>query len=77
MITRLQSLSGGSLRSMVGYMGVNLLNDVARGVAAVMPTVSVSNAFVKLFQEIEYDPANARKLHEHLLPLLTFMMQSH
>jgi 4-hydroxy-tetrahydrodipicolinate synthase len=76
MISLLRSGSDDSLQSMVGYMGLHLINDLARGVAAVMPTVSVSGAFVSLMARIERDRNGARSLHEHMLPLLNFMMQS-
>jgi 4-hydroxy-tetrahydrodipicolinate synthase len=76
MISRLQALSNKSLKSMVGYMGLYLPHDVARGAVAVMPTVSVSRTFVELFRLLRADYDEGHKLHERLLPLLNFMMQS-
>ena len=76
MISRLQAVSNKSLKSIVGYMGLHLPNDVARGAVAVMPTVSVSRTFVELFRLLRVDYDQGRKLHERLLPLLNFMMQS-
>jgi len=76
MINRLQSLAGGSLKSMVGYMGLHLPHDVKRGAVAVMPTVSLGRAFVALFGLLERDSEQGRRLHERLLPMLNFMMQS-
>jgi 4-hydroxy-tetrahydrodipicolinate synthase len=77
MITRLQNCSQNSLRSIVGYMGLHLPDDMRRGVSGVMPTVSVGRVFVRLY---ELSRAGAddegRKLHHKILPLLNFMMQS-
>ena len=54
----------------------NLPQDVARGAVAVMPTVSVGYSFVELFRLLRTDPGAGHNLHERLLPLLNFMMQS-
>lgn len=75
-ISSLKSCSQNRLGSMVGYMGLHLPDDVRRGVSAVMPTVSVGRIFVRLFHLLQEDPDQGRKLHERLLPLLNFMMQS-
>jgi dihydrodipicolinate synthase/N-acetylneuraminate lyase len=76
MISSLRNCSGSSLRSMVGYMGLHLPDDVRRGVSAVMPTVSLGRAFVHLFELLQAEADEGRRLHEKLLPLLNFMMQS-
>jgi 4-hydroxy-tetrahydrodipicolinate synthase len=76
MISRLQSIAGESLKAMVGYMGLHLPHDVGRGAVAVMPTVSLGHAFVALFGLLKSDPEQGRRLHERLLPMLNFMMQS-
>jgi 4-hydroxy-tetrahydrodipicolinate synthase len=76
MISRLQSLSKGTLRSIVGYMGLHLPEDLARGVAAVMPTVSVSGILAEICRLMSTDPEKMHRLHERILPLLNFMMQS-
>jgi dihydrodipicolinate synthase/N-acetylneuraminate lyase len=76
MITSLQNCTRSSLRTIVGYMGLHLPNDVLRGVSGVMPTVSLGRAFVRLFQLLHAGADEGRKLHQKLLPLLNFMMQS-
>jgi 4-hydroxy-tetrahydrodipicolinate synthase len=76
MISQLLDLSNGSLKSMVGYMGLHLPYDIACGAVAVMPTPSVCRSFVELFRVLQTNPEKGRKLHERLLPLLNFMMQS-
>jgi dihydrodipicolinate synthase/N-acetylneuraminate lyase len=64
------------LQSLVGYMGLHLPEDFSRGVGGVMPTVSVCPLFVKLWRLLSEDPKEARLLHQQILPLLNFMMQS-
>ena len=75
-IARLQTLSNKSLKSIVGYMGLHLPDDVARGAVALMPTVSVCRPFTEIFRLLQTEPGAGRQLHERLLPLLNFMMQS-
>ena len=72
-ISALHSLGVGSL---VGYMGLHLPEDFARGVAGIMPTVSVCHAFVKIWSYLIQGDDRARALHWRILPLLNFMMQS-
>lgn len=76
MLHQLQSLTNGGLKSIVGYMGLHLPEDVKSGAVGVMPTVSVSRIFVQLFQLLQTEPEEGRRLHVRLLPLLNFMMQS-
>ncbi|HEY4355135.1 MAG TPA: dihydrodipicolinate synthase family protein [Acidobacteriaceae bacterium] len=72
----ISALRSHGLRSMVGYMGLHLPEDFSRGAIGVMPTVSLSAAFVKLWKLLAADDPRARALHGHMLPLLQFMMQS-
>jgi 4-hydroxy-tetrahydrodipicolinate synthase len=76
MISRLHSCAGESVKAMVGYMGLHLPEDVERGAVTVMPTASLVHAFVTIFELLKNDPDQGRKLHERLLPMLNFMMQS-
>lgn len=76
MIHQLQSLTKGRMKSIVGYMGLYLPQDVKSGAVGVMPTVSVSRIFVQLFQLLQTQPEEGRQLHARILPLLSFMMQS-
>jgi hypothetical protein len=46
MISKVRSLSGDSLKAMVGYMGLYLPQDFERGAVAVMPTISLARAFI-------------------------------
>jgi 4-hydroxy-tetrahydrodipicolinate synthase len=76
MISRIRSSSGDSVKAIIGYMGLHLPADFARGAVAVMPTVSLVHAFAAMLEHLAQDLGQGRKLHERLLPLLNFMMQS-
>jgi 4-hydroxy-tetrahydrodipicolinate synthase len=69
-------IDGIGLNAMVGYMGLHLPDDFRRRACAVMPTVSVAGAFLRLWSLLEVDMDAAVKFHQELLPLLNFMMQS-
>jgi len=75
-ITRLQSCTESSLRVLVGYMGLHLPEDMRRGASGVMPTVSLSGVFVRLYKLLQAGDDEGRTLHHKILPLLSFMMQS-
>jgi len=71
------ALHARNLQTLVGYMGLHLPADFRRGCNGVMPTVSLSSAFVKLWQLLSQgNDQEAQLLHDDLLPLLTFMTQS-
>jgi dihydrodipicolinate synthase/N-acetylneuraminate lyase len=76
MISKLRSSTGERVKAMVGYMGLHLPADFARGAVAVMPTVSLVRAFVEMLELLARDRTEGRAMHERLLPLLNFMMQS-
>ncbi|MGH9616778.1 MAG: dihydrodipicolinate synthase family protein [Acidobacteriaceae bacterium] len=61
---------------LVGYMGLHLPEDFFRGAAGVMPTVAVTPALSEIWRLLSNDREKARSLHQELLPLLNFMMQS-
>lgn len=72
----ISGLRAQKVDSLVGYMGLHLPEDFVRGVAGVMPTLAVCPALVEIWHLLELDPLKARRLHQELLPLLIFMMQS-
>lgn len=74
--TMISSLRRCGVNSLVGYMGLHLPEDFLLGVSGVMPTVSVSAAFVAIWRLLAQDEQQARSLHRELAPLLNFMMQS-
>lgn len=75
-ITALRQASGGSFKSIVGYMGLHLPQDVARGVAGCAPSASLGRAFVHLWNLLRRDEDEGWIFHRRLLPMLNFMMQS-
>lgn len=75
-ITALCQASGGSLKSIVGYMGLHLPEDAVRGVAGCAPTVSLGRAFVHLWSLLGQGGDEGWDFHRRMLPLLNFMMQS-
>ena len=75
-ITALQQAAGVSLKSIVGYMGLHLPEDVVRGVAGCAPSASLGRAFVRLWSLLCQGGDEGRILHQRFLPILNFMMQS-
>jgi 4-hydroxy-tetrahydrodipicolinate synthase len=59
MVTRVKSVG---LKAMVGYMGLSLPQDVERGAVAVLPTASVSKAFVHLWKLLDEVPGRRPKV---------------
>jgi 4-hydroxy-tetrahydrodipicolinate synthase len=76
MITALTEASGGLLKSLTGYMGLHLPDDVARGGVGCMLTVSLGRMFLLLWNLLLAGSRNSWAFHSRLLPILNFMMQS-
>lgn len=72
----ISDLSSRGVACLVGYMGLHLPEDFSRDLAGVMPTVAVTPALEAIWRLLDDDPEKARSLHQDLLPLLNFMMQS-
>jgi 4-hydroxy-tetrahydrodipicolinate synthase len=72
----ISALCSYGVGTLAGYMGLHLPEDVSRGLGGVMPTVSVSARFVRIWQLMAQDEQQARSLHCEMLPLLNLMMQS-
>jgi dihydrodipicolinate synthase/N-acetylneuraminate lyase len=70
------ALAANHVNSLVGYMGLHLIEDFERGAGGVMPTVSIAPALVRIWHCLTEDRAMARELHVRLLPFLNFVMQS-
>jgi 4-hydroxy-tetrahydrodipicolinate synthase len=64
------------MRVLTGYMGLDLPDAHAAGCAGCMPTVSLVHAFANLWSLLTTDPERGRALHQRLLPLLQYVMQS-
>lgn len=72
----ISDLCSRGIACLVGYMGLDLPEDFSCGATGVMPTVSVTAALTEIWRLLDDDPEKARSLHQELLPLLNFMMQS-
>jgi dihydrodipicolinate synthase/N-acetylneuraminate lyase len=70
------SLAENRINSLVGYMGLHLIEDFERGASGIMPSVSIAPAFVRIWRSLSGDIAAAKELHARLLPFLNFVMQS-
>jgi dihydrodipicolinate synthase/N-acetylneuraminate lyase len=70
------ALAANHVDSLVGYMGLHLVEDFERGAGGVMPTVSIAPALVRIWRCLAEDRTMAKELHAQLLPFLDFVMQS-
>lgn len=70
------ALTTKGVKSLVGYMGLHLPEDMSRGAEGVMPTVSVVPGMLKIRQLLDADSEGARRIHCEMLPFLNFTMQS-
>lgn len=74
-IPALLALPAG-VTALVGYMGLDLPDAVSAGCSGCMPTASLVRSFVKVWRLLQGNPAEGRREHQRLLPLLQYMMQS-
>jgi dihydrodipicolinate synthase/N-acetylneuraminate lyase len=61
---------------LAGYLGLDLPDAVTAGCQGVMPTASLVPQFRRLWDWLRRDPEEGRRFHQHLAPLLQFMMRS-
>jgi dihydrodipicolinate synthase/N-acetylneuraminate lyase len=61
---------------LAGYMGLDLPDAVTAGCQGVMPTASLVPQFRRLWDGLHRDPEEGRRFHQHLAPVLQFMMRS-
>jgi 4-hydroxy-tetrahydrodipicolinate synthase len=73
-MTRVRELAGASLKGTMGGMaGRYLLEEYRRGACGTMPACEVADVHVLVWNALEQgDPAEARRLHTRLLPLLNY-----
>lgn len=67
--------SGGRLRALVGYAGVQMPDVLARGAAGIQPGCSFTEVYVELWRRWCEDRPAFRALHERLLPFTSYWMQ--
>jgi dihydrodipicolinate synthase/N-acetylneuraminate lyase len=76
MISAITDGSGGAVKCLVGYGGLQLLDALSRGAVGVQPASSVADYYphiLRAFDEGDLDKAYA--LHADLLPLVNLLMQ--
>jgi dihydrodipicolinate synthase/N-acetylneuraminate lyase len=76
MISAITDGSGGAVKCLVGYGGLQLLDALSRGAVGVQPASSVADYYphiLRAFDEGDLDEAYA--LHADLLPLVNLLMQ--
>ena len=74
-VSQLLELSGGRLRSLVGYAGVQMPDVLARGAVGIQPGCSFTEVYVELWQRWQTDRAGFDELHNRLLPYISYWMQ--
>jgi dihydrodipicolinate synthase/N-acetylneuraminate lyase len=76
MISAITDGSGGTVKCLIGYGGLQLLDALSRGAVGVQPASSVADYYphiLRAFDEGDLDRAYA--LHADLLPLVNLLMQ--
>ena len=76
MISAITEGSGGTIRCLIGYGGLQLLDALSRGAVGVQPASGVADYYPRIlraFDEGDLDQAYA--LHADLLPLVNLLMQ--
>jgi 4-hydroxy-tetrahydrodipicolinate synthase len=73
LMTEVRELAGDKVKGMMGGMaGRYLLEEVRRGACGTMPACEVTDAHVAVWDGLERDPEEGRRLHGQLLPLLNY-----
>jgi 4-hydroxy-tetrahydrodipicolinate synthase len=75
-VSKLVDRSGGSLRALVGYAGVQMPDVLARGASGIQPGCSFTEVYVELWRRHQAgDMAGFLELHGRLLPYISYWMQ--
>jgi 4-hydroxy-tetrahydrodipicolinate synthase len=73
LMTEVQELVGDKAKGIMGGMaGRYLLEEYRRGACGTMPACEVTDAHVAVWNALERDPEEGRRLHGQLLPLLNY-----
>lgn len=76
-ITELSEQSGGTLRALVGYAGLQMPDAVRRGVAGIQPGSSLAEIYLAIWHRYEAgDLEGGDALHARFLPWISDAMQS-
>lgn len=74
-VGELVARSGGRLRALVGYAGVQMPDVLARGASGIQPGCSFTEIYVALWRRWHEGRAGFQALHERLLPYTSYWMQ--
>jgi dihydrodipicolinate synthase/N-acetylneuraminate lyase len=76
MISAITDGSGGALKCLVGYGGLQLLDALSRGAVGVQPASGVADYYAHILRAFDKgDLEEAYALHADLLPLVNLLMQ--
>jgi dihydrodipicolinate synthase/N-acetylneuraminate lyase len=76
MISAITDGSGGAVKCLIGYGGLQLLDALSRGAVGVQPASSVADYYPHILRAFgEGDLEGAYTLHADLLPLINLLMQ--
>ena len=76
MISAITDGSGGAVKCLVGYGGLQLLDALSRGAVGVQPASGVADYYPHILRAFEAgDLDEAYELHADLLPLVNLLMQ--
>lgn len=74
-VSQLVERSGGRLKALVGYAGVQMPDVLARGAAGIQPGCSFTEVYVELWKRWQADKTEFQSLHNKLLPYINYWMQ--
>ncbi len=74
-VSQLVTGSGGALKALVGYAGVQMPDALARGAAGIQPGCSFTEVYVALWRRWQSDRPGFQTLHDTLLPYIAYWMQ--
>jgi len=74
-VSQLVERSQGTLKSLVGYAGVQMPDVLARGAVGIQPGCSFTEIYVELWLLCQTDKTAFLVLHNKLLPYISYWMQ--
>jgi 4-hydroxy-tetrahydrodipicolinate synthase len=74
-VSQLVERSGGRLKALVGYAGVQMPDVLARGAVGIQPGCSFTEIYVELWKRWQTDKDSFQALHNKLLPYINYWMQ--
>lgn len=74
-VSQLLQKSGGTLKSLVGYAGVQMPDVLARGAVGIQPGCSFTEIYLELWRRWQTDKPGFLQLHTKLLPYINYWMQ--